>query len=147
MADMGKTTSSKLLGALVARMKADKRFELAVYAVLLLVGVAIFAISSCEGPVSRWATPEAGQAPVADELEARLADILSSIEGAGEVKVMIMRNEADEVTGAIVTAQGAADIGVREQLQNAVRTVLGIGLNQVDIFRMESNNTQNAEGE
>ncbi len=142
----GKTPSAGFLGALVERMKNDKKFELAVYAVLILIGVLIFVFSSCEEGGWRAGAAPSREAPASDELEDRLAGILSSIEGAGAVQVMIVRDEAGDITGAIVTARGAADISVRERLRSAVRTVLGIGMDQVEIFQMEKNNSENAEG-
>ncbi|HWQ57940.1 MAG TPA: hypothetical protein VN540_02895 [Clostridia bacterium] len=125
-------------------MKADKKFELAVYAVLLLIGVLIFAVSSCDGFAFNKASGNAAQENTssADEVEKRLEDILSSIEGAGEVKVMIVRAEDGSVQGAIVTAEGAEDIAVCEKLRNAVRTVLGIQIGQVEIFQMQINQAE-----
>lgn len=144
MAGGNKGATSNILGSLVERMKTDKKFELAVYAVLILIGVLIFAFSSCDGSglISGTGGAAENRASSQDEVESRLADILSSMEGAGAVKVMIVREEGGEIRGAIVTAEGAADIAVRIRLQNAVKTVLGIELNQVEIFEMETNNTE-----
>ncbi len=146
MAGTGKTSNSKLLGALVERMKTDKKFELAVYGVLILIGVLIFVFSSCDawGFGADTGNAADGGSYGKDDVEARLEEILSSIEGAGKVKVMIVREDDGAISGAIVTAQGAGSISVKIQLQNAVRTVLGIEINQVEIFEMESNH---AEGE
>lgn len=145
MTDKSKNASSKLFGAFIEKMKADKKFELAVYAVLIMLGVMIFAFSSCDGLLLTntrgLKTSKTEEDDSADEVESRLADMLSSIDGAGKVKVMIMRADDGSIRGAIVTAEGASNISVREKLQNAVKTVLGIELNQVEIFQMETNNT------
>ena len=144
MVNGGRKTDSGLLGALVEKMKADKKFELVVYSVLILIGILIFAVSSCDGLslLDNTGTTEKNAGRGADDVEGQLEDILSSIDGAGEVKVMIVRSDDGTICGAIVTAQGAADIAVRERLQNAVRTVLGIEIGQVEIFQMESNNAE-----
>jgi hypothetical protein len=144
MANGGKKTDSRLFGALVEKMKADKKFELAVYAVLIMIGVLIFVFSSCDGLSlsNGGGATDNGTVYQSDDVEGRLEDILSSIDGAGKVKVMIVRADDGTICGAIVTAEGAADIAVRERLQNAVKTVLGIEINQVEIFKMESNNAE-----
>lgn len=144
MANGSRKTDPGLLGALVEKMKADKKFELVVYSVLILIGILIFAVSSCDGLslLDNTGTTEKNAGRGADDVEGQLEDILSSIDGAGEVKVMIVRSDDGTICGAIVTAQGAADIAVRERLQNAVRTVLGIEIGQVEIFQMESNNAE-----
>lgn len=144
MANGSRKTDPGLLGALVEKMKADKKFELVVYSVLILIGILIFAVSSCNGLSlpDNTGTAEKNAGRGADDVEGQLEDILSSIDGAGEVKVMIVRSDDGTICGAIVTAQGAADIAVRERLQNAVRTVLGIEIGQVEIFQMESNNAE-----
>ena len=102
-----KASSGKLFAGLAERMKADKKFELAVYAVLLMLGVLIFAFSSCDGLNLGGGAGNAssGGAASEDEVEQRLEDILSSIEGAGAVRVMIVRAQDGSITGAIVTAR------------------------------------------
>lgn len=75
------------LGRLCARMKQDKRLEIAVYGVLILIGVLLFLISpndkaeAAANTGAKAATEESGVA----ELESRLEGILGSIRGAGKV--------------------------------------------------------------
>ncbi|HOG00367.1 MAG: hypothetical protein BWY35_01445 [Firmicutes bacterium ADurb.Bin248] len=141
-----KASSGKLFAGLAERMKADKKFELAVYAVLLMLGVLIFAFSSCDGLNLGGGAGNAssGGAASEDEVEQRLEDILSSIEGAGAVRVMIVRAQDGSITGAIVTAEGAASIAVCEKLRNAVRVVLGIDIGQVEVYQMETNHGEDS---
>ena len=53
-------------------------------------------------------------------VEADLCMILSDIEGVGEVDVMLQYDEDDRITGAIVTAGGADDPVVKNNVVNAV---------------------------
>lgn len=77
--------------------------------------------------------------------EQRMAEVLSAIAGAGKVEVALFYadgertaySEASRPTGAVVVAQGAGDMGVRLQLIRAVRTLLGLPENAVDVFVME----------
>jgi len=77
--------------------------------------------------------------------EKRIAQVLSAIEGAGQVEVALFYAPADPSfgssastpTGAVVVAQGAQDLAVRLRLIRAVRTLLGLSENAVDVFMME----------
>ena len=79
----------------------------------------------------------------ASQEERRMAEVLSTIAGAGEVEIVLYRNQQNVfedggmVTGAVVVAQGADDAGVRLRLIRAVRTLLGLPENAVDVFAME----------
>ena len=91
-----------------------------------------------------FGTPEASEQSAA---ERRIAEVLSAIDGAGRVEVALFyakeENEpfaaasAARPTGAVVVAQGAEDMQVRLQLIRAVRTLLGLAENAVDVFVME----------
>lgn len=83
-------------------------------------------------------------------MEARLERVLSAVEGAGRVRVLI--NEPEEVqaafmnqtrekpAGVLVVAQGAGDIRVRMELSRAVQALLGVDAASVEILKMEENN-------
>ncbi len=73
---------------------------------------------------------------VRSETEARLERVLSEVEGAGRVKVMVFEG-TDGETGVLVVATGARDVGVRLRLQTAVQTVLGIDNARIDVSAME----------
>ena len=80
--------------------------------------------------------------------EKRMAQVLSAIEGAGDVEVALFYStesqrafasgaRASKPTGAVVVAQGAEDVAVRLKLIRAARTLLGLPENAVDVFVME----------
>lgn len=79
----------------------------------------------------------------ASQEERRIAEVLSVIEGAGKVEVVLYHNRQNTFgsetspTGAVVVAQGADDVEVRLQLIRAVRTLLGLPESAVDVFAME----------
>ena len=73
---------------------------------------------------------------VMDEEETRLSKVLSSIEGAGQVEVMIVREDG-VVTGVLVVAEGAKDIGVMLKLLDATSTVMGVDKSVVEVYQME----------
>lgn len=89
----------------------------------------------------------AGGSASASAEERRIAEVLSAMAGAGRVEVALFY-EAEAVgafggasgsrpTGAVVVAQGAGDLRVRLELIRAVRTLLGLPQDAVDVFVME----------
>ncbi len=83
----------------------------------------------------------AGDAGTASREEKRMAQVLSLIEGAGRVEVALFYAPAaggasGSPTGAVVVAQGAEALSVRLELIRAVRTLLSLPEEAVDVFAM-----------
>ena len=93
------------LGRLCARMKQDKRLEIAVYGVLILIGVLLFLISPNDkaGNAAQSGTEAAADESGVEELENRLEGILGSIRGAGKVRVMITYDTSSRLVPAMST--------------------------------------------
>lgn len=70
--------------------------------------------------------------------EAALCEILTDIKGVGNVDVMLQYDENDQISGAIVTAEGAEDPVIRNNLVNAVRAVFNIPVSSVMVFEKDS---------
>lgn len=81
------------------------------------------------------------------EEEARLARVLSAMEGAGNVEVAVFyepaqgKDASTQPCGVVVVAQGADDIAVRLRLTRAVCTLLGMDAAQVEVFPSEGGAT------
>ncbi|NLO85857.1 MAG: hypothetical protein GX096_10590 [Clostridiales bacterium] len=83
----------------------------------------------------------------ASQTEKRVAEVLSTIAGAGKVEVALFyeQTQTDSFTaasvqkpsGAVVVAQGADDMAVRLSLIRAVKTLLNLSETAVDVFVME----------
>lgn len=77
--------------------------------------------------------------------EARIAQLLSRIERAGETQVVIFYEEESTTygsstqipTGALVVSQGAHDLTVQLRLHLAVQTLLSLPADAVQVFPME----------
>ncbi|MDO5322761.1 MAG: hypothetical protein Q4G06_01980 [Clostridia bacterium] len=76
-----------------------------------------------------------GGGSAASEEEARMQRILSKIGGAGQVSVMIARDERGDCTGVVVVASGAEDVEVMLRLQRAVQALTDLELSQIEIVR------------
>lgn len=71
-------------------------------------------------------------------IESELCIILSDIEGVGNVDVMLQYDKDDKITGAIVTADGAGNPVVKNNLINAVMAVFNISSASVEVFEKKS---------
>jgi len=89
---------------------------------------------------------ETNSGGTASQQEQRIAEVLSTMAGAGRVEVALFYAKqetgsfaatGDTPTGALVVAEGAGDMAVRLNLIRAVRTLLGLSENAVDVFVME----------
>ena len=117
-------------------LEGIKQTRIAPYIALLVVaGVALALIGG-------WTERNAAEAslvpalalPAPDDLEARLGSVLSSIEGAGDVAVLITRDEANDAQGVIVVADGAVSYEVRLTLLDAVKAALGLPASRIEIL-------------
>ena len=81
-------------------------------------------------------------------MENRLEDLLSQVEGVGEVKVIIMTGSEEnedgfsmssknEVTGVLVAAQGAGSAVTVQNIQQAIMALFQIDANKIRIMKMK----------
>ncbi len=70
--------------------------------------------------------------------EAELCTILSDIDGVGKVDVMLQYGDDSHISGVIVTAEGAGDPVVKNDLINAVKAVFSISAANVEVFEKKS---------
>jgi len=75
----------------------------------------------------------------ATELETRLEATLSCVEGAGQVRVLVNEGETG-VLGVLIVAEGAQDLRVRLELEQAAHSILGVELERIEVLRMEVGN-------
>lgn len=73
----------------------------------------------------------------ADATENRLREVLSRVDGAGNVDLIINRDKYDNVIGACVLTEAADDVAVVFRLQRVVQTVLGVENERIEVIRME----------
>ncbi len=115
---------------------ADDMREMLVKALAVLIILAIVFLSMDVFTQSRD-----GRRQIADSdggTETSLAVMLSDIKGAGEVNVMVEESNDGEVKGVIVTASGAGNPVVRNNLTNAVAAIYDIPTSNVMVFEKEN---------
>jgi len=128
------------VGDFFSMLRQKKGAEILLAAVMI-IGALILLLVSPGGTE----TPKAASA---DNVEARLEETLSAIEGVGRVQAMLtytggraadpgwLASEAPqgEVVGVIVVAEGGGDVRVQLEVIRAVQTVLGVEANRVEVF-------------
>lgn len=75
--------------------------------------------------------------------ERTLAKFLSGVEGAGEVSVMMQYNSKQAVTGVIVSAEGAKDPVVKNNISKGVAILFDIPPSNVMVFEKSRRNEKN----
>lgn len=70
--------------------------------------------------------------------EMTLSEILTGIDGVGEVDVMIRQGEDNGISGVIITAEGAGNPVIRENITRAVAAVYDIPVSNVVVFEKRS---------
>ena len=66
--------------------------------------------------------------------EMTLSEILTDIDGVGAVDVMIRQGEDNAISGVIITAEGARDPVIRDNITRAVAAVYNIPASNVVVF-------------
>ncbi|MBR5088327.1 MAG: hypothetical protein IK093_02760 [Ruminiclostridium sp.] len=138
------------LGEIKELLKTDKAVKL-----LLIVGAALILFAALGGLLRRDTgksqnTSEHDFSSYEQDLENRLCEILSAIDGVGDAKVMVTldtseRTEygksadmqvevtAPKVRGVIVVCDGGGSVAVRERVVNAVTGVFGISSLRISV--------------
>ncbi len=115
---------------IVKKVKSIKNLQIIVVIFIIAIALIIYStvITSREEKVGTNTSSS-----VMNSDEERLSGALSSIDGVGEVKTMITKNDND-VVGVIVIAEGADNPLVRIKLVEAVSVALGIDPKLVSVF-------------
>ena len=139
-----KNTFSKLKNSEVFnKLKKVKNIEFIACVFILAIALLLYSVIS-KAAIGSSNTDDVGAVQTQTELEIRLEKILEQIDGAGEVRVMVTYAsevtslDDNTVTGVVVVASGANDIGVRLNLLQAVQTALKIDARYVDVFAKNS---------
>ena len=116
------------------------------WGIVLLLGILLLVAGL---PVTRKNSKTAeDQNAEKTRLESRLEELLSNVEGVGEVEVIIMTgtegNESGfsmssqmEVTGVLVAAQGAGSAVTVQNIQQAIMALFQIDANKIRVMKMK----------
>ena len=118
------------------------------YIIWILLGVLVLVMAIPTGNTTEKSNVDSNT-NVQGDLEERLENVLSSMEGVGEVEVMITTQEKEnslfetenvegEVLGVVVVAQGAGTATVDKKILEAVEALFGIEAHKISIVKMKS---------
>ncbi|MCL1963992.1 MAG: hypothetical protein FWF69_02900 [Firmicutes bacterium] len=144
-----------ILGGVKDRVKRVKGAEWAILLIVLGLAGSLLLTPGAELLGGGSGSPKAADSAAAGTLEDRLGRVLSSMEGAGRVEVVIYYSQPavhtgswldspgqaqaeGEPIGVVVVAEGAGNLQVRLELARAVQTLLRLDADAVEIFKMES---------
>lgn len=133
----------------IDKIFGDKKTNSVIY-ILLAVGIFMLTLG---GKSMEHSTNTAVSSPDSGNFdeEKRLEDILSEIEGVGEVSVMMCltqnsryeeqsvfsnseETDREKVAGVLVVADGASDAAVREKIVRATKAVLGVDSHKIEVL-------------
>ena len=114
------------------------------WGVFLLLGILLL-VAGLPVKNSKTAEDQNAEKP---RLESRLEELLSNVEGVGEVEVIIMTGDEgntenfsisskNEVTGVLVAAQGAGSAVTVQNIQQAIMALFQIDANKIRIMKMK----------
>lgn len=123
--------------------KGNKYIIIALLGLLLLV--VIFPTDGLDSSMSADGTESVEES----DLEAQLERVLSSMEGVGDVEVMITLESTQsslfgddsstgKVSGVVVVAQGAGDAVVETRISDAVKALFSVDAHKISIVKMKS---------
>jgi len=130
-----------------AKIRTIKNIEIIIGVVIICMVVLIY--SSVTSKTSGGNADDTGNVQTetdGTDLENRLSAILSKIEGAGNVSVMVTyqtdsvasasseAEEGAEIKGVVIVADGAEDVRVRLDLIKAARTLLDVDADAIQVF-------------
>ena len=131
---------------MLEKLKKDpkmKELAIKIIAILIILSVALLSFDV-------FTQNKDGRRQIIDEdggTEVALCNILTDIKGVGKVDVMLQYDEKEQISGVIVTAEGAGDPVVRNNLVNAVRAVFNIPVSSVMVFEKDSTNQKDGGSE
>lgn len=118
------------------------------YIVFILVGLLVLVLCIPTGSVDTRIVEENSSATQGD-LEAQLENVLSAMEGVGDVEVMITTENvtdsvfgsqaaSQQVCGVVVVAEGAGNASVNARISEAVKALFSIDVHKISIVKMRS---------
>ncbi len=138
---------------IIDKIFKDKKSTCVIY-ILLTVGILLLVGGKTQVHTQIPQVEETAQIPYS--LDSRMEEILSLIDGVGEVRVMIFfsgeneapssgilsaskEQETEEAQSVVVVADGADNATVREKIVRAVKSALGVESHKIEVFeRKES---------
>lgn len=131
---------SKHFSGILKKLKSIKHIEIIIAILFALIILLVYFSSTASSNTVKNNTPTTSTSVYASEVENRLASLISEIDGAGKVKVMVMcENESNTATtpkviSAVVVSSGAGNIAVKLEIIKAVQALLHIDCSNIEVL-------------
>lgn len=104
--------------------------------ILLLVGILLVVISiPTKSNVDTDASYNGGT-----DVESRLENILSKMQGIGDVQVMITYQEDNQVEGVVVAAEGGGNSVIVRKITEVVQALFDVDSHKIKVIESNQNN-------
>ncbi len=133
---------SNFLDKTFKKFKSIKHIEIIVAVLFGVILLILYLSTFGKGNAYQSSSSSSLMSTYSAEVEAKLSDVLSEIDGVGKVRVMVMLDEGVDlnsevvprVSSVIVVAGGAKDYRVKLELYKAVETILKLPTENIEIL-------------
>ena len=116
----------------VVKLKSIKNIELVIAAVLAIIAIASYFLITAKSKASATTTAEIEMSAQ----EARIAEMISEVDGVGRSRVLITKDSEDQVLGVVVVAEGTDNMDNRVKVIRLVQKATGVSVDRIEIFEM-----------
>ena len=124
------------------RLKSIKHIEIIIAVLFALIVLLVYFSTTSSLGSAKTQNLSLG-ASYATQVEAKLENLLSKIDGAGKIDVMIMcesegvqtEDQIPNIKSAVVVASGASDVFVRLEIIKAVEALLKIDAKNIEVLK------------
>lgn len=134
---------NNLFAGMFKKLKSIKHIEIILALLIAVIILLVYFSSSGSEKTQKTITTSTTSASIyTQEIEEKLANILSKINGAGDVSVMIMlANQTElettklpDISSVIIVSSGAKDVKVKLELIKAVESLLNLNTKSIEVL-------------
>ena len=128
----------KRLSEFLEKIKEQKVLKILLILMIIAVLALTYAYFSKKTKDNNKQTVTTAHATIENtDLEKRLSDIISQIDGVGKTEVFVNYDGNEKVIGAIIVAEGANNETTRLLINQAARTALNVSSDCIKVYSMK----------
>ncbi len=127
----------KRLSEFLEKIKEQKVLKILLILMIIAVLALTYAYFSKKTKDNKQTVTTANATIENTDLEKRLSDIISQIDGVGKTEVFVNYDGNEKVIGAIIVAEGANNETTRLLINQAARTALNVSSDCIKVYSMK----------
>lgn len=127
----------KRLSEFLEKIKEQKVIKILLILMIIAVLALTYAYFSKKTKDNKQTVTTANATIENTDLEKRLSDIISQIDGVGKTEVFVNYDGNEKVIGAIIVAEGANNETTRLLINQAARTALNVSSDCIKVYSMK----------